>query len=64
MKTDTIRSKAETRVALCYVFGLIGKEAATMLNVSYNTISGIRRTSTTRRESRGRSTPSFLGGIG
>lgn len=38
MKTDTILSKAETRVALCYVFGLIGKEAATVLNVSYNTI--------------------------
>lgn len=38
MKTDTILSKAETRVALCYVFGLIGKEAAAVLNLSYNTI--------------------------
>ena len=40
MKTDTILSKAETRVVLCYVFGLIGKEAATVLNVSYNTNLG------------------------
>ena len=38
MKTDAILSKAETRVALCYVFGLIGKEAAAVLSVSYNTI--------------------------
>lgn len=38
MKTDAILSKAESRVALCYVFGLIGKEAAGALCVSYNTI--------------------------
>ena len=38
MKTDAILSKAEARVARAYVDGLIGKEIADRLCISYNTV--------------------------
>lgn len=38
MKTDAILSKAEARVARGYVDGLIGKEIADRLCISYNTV--------------------------
>ena len=56
LATDAVLSPAETRVAVgyCYRYGLIGKEIAERLNVSYNTVvrhtqniyekTGIRRT--------------------
>lgn len=56
LKTDAVLTPAETRVAVgyCYRYGLIGKEIADRLNISYNTVvrhtqniyekTGIRRT--------------------
>lgn len=40
LTTDAVLSPAETRVAVgyCYRYGLIGKEIAERLNVSYNTV--------------------------
>ena len=38
MKTDAILSRAEARVARAYVDGLIGKEIAARLCISYNTV--------------------------
>lgn len=38
MKTDFILSKAEARIAQCYVEGMIGKEVADVCHVSYNTV--------------------------
>lgn len=38
LKTDSILTKAETRIALGYVDGKIGKEIAADNNLSYNTV--------------------------
>lgn len=38
MKTDAILSKAESRIARGYVEGMIGKEIAEELSISYNTV--------------------------
>lgn len=40
LATDAVLSPAETRVAVgyCYRYGLIGKEIAERLNISYNTV--------------------------
>lgn len=38
MKTDAVLSKAEARIARCYVEGMIGKEVADACHVSYNTV--------------------------
>lgn len=38
MKTDAILSKAESRIVRGYVEGLIGKEIADTLCISYNTV--------------------------
>jgi len=40
LATDAVLTPAETRVAVgyCYRYGLIGKEIAERLNISYNTV--------------------------
>lgn len=38
LATDSILTKAETRVASGYVSGLIGKEIADACNISHNTV--------------------------
>lgn len=38
MKTDAILSRAEARIARCYVDGMIGKEIAEACHISYNTV--------------------------
>ena len=40
LQTDAVLTPAETRVAVgyCYRYGLIGKEIAERLNISYNTV--------------------------
>lgn len=38
MKTDTILTKAETKVAIAYVLGDIGKEVGDRLGIAYRTV--------------------------
>lgn len=38
MKTDSILTKSETKVAYGYVSGMIGKEIADEIGISYNTV--------------------------
>ena len=38
LRTDTILTKAETRIACGYVDGMIGKEIADACDISYNTV--------------------------
>ena len=38
LKTDIVLTPAETRVAMAYVLGDIGKEVGVRLNIAYNTV--------------------------
>lgn len=38
LKTDSVLTRAETRVAIAYTLGDIGKEVGTRLGIAYNTV--------------------------